>query len=200
MAELETPTKRRLIATSTLGVGVLLVLALFLIVNYFGWKYHKRSDWTSEKLYSLSEKTLSVLESLEKDIEAIVFMSPIDELFDAVSELLSRYEASSPHLSIRYVDPEKNLTEAQSLVDTYEVSSLNVVVFDSGEDQRPRNLRCQRFLKYPPVHNFIGNNTHIRYLLNPIRSFSLVSRVRPSQRETICKSPRPAVLRRAKSE
>ena len=136
MAELQAPTKRRLITSSTLGVGILLALALFLIVNYFGWKYHKRFDWTSEKLYSLSEKSEGVLASLDKDIEAIVFVSPVDELFDAVSELLSRYEASSPHLSTRYVDPEKNLAEAQSLVDKYEVSSLNVVVFDSGDDRR----------------------------------------------------------------
>ena len=60
MAELKNSTKRQLINTSTLGVGIGLVLAIFLIANYFGWKYHKRLDWTSDKLYTLSEKSTYV--------------------------------------------------------------------------------------------------------------------------------------------
>ena len=47
--------------TGTLGVGVLVVAALLGMVNYFGWKYHARLDWTATKLYSLSEKTENVL-------------------------------------------------------------------------------------------------------------------------------------------
>ncbi|MGB6846656.1 MAG: GldG family protein [Thermoanaerobaculia bacterium] len=136
MAELKNSTKRQLINTSTLGVGIGLVLAIFLIVNYFGWKYHQRLDWTGDKLHTLSEKSTQVLEALDKDVEAVVFMSPADPLFGSVSQLLGSYEAASPRLSVRYLDVEKNLAEAQSLVDKYEVNSLNVVVFDSSEDRR----------------------------------------------------------------
>jgi ABC-type uncharacterized transport system involved in gliding motility auxiliary subunit len=136
MAELRNSTKRQLINTSTLGVGVLLVFVLFLIANYFGWKYHQRLDWTSEKLHSLSEKSTNVLEALDKDVEVVVFMSPADPLFGSVSQLLAGYEGASPRVSVRYIDAEKNLAEAQGLVDKYEVNSLNVVVFDSGEDRR----------------------------------------------------------------
>ncbi len=136
MAELKDSTKRQLINTSTLGVGIALVVAIFLIANYFGWKYHQRLDWTGDKLYTLSEKSTKVLEALDKDVEVVVFMSPADPLFGSVSQLLSSYEAASARLSVRYLDVEKNLAEAQSLVDKYEVNSLNVVVFDSGEDRR----------------------------------------------------------------
>jgi ABC-type uncharacterized transport system involved in gliding motility auxiliary subunit len=136
MAELKNSTKRQLVNTSTLGVGIALVLAIFVIANYFGWKYHKRLDWTSDKLYTLSEKSTQVVEALDKDVEVVVFMSPADPLFGSVSELLGSYEAASPRLSVRFLDVEKNLAEAQSLVDKYEVASLNVVVFDSGEDRR----------------------------------------------------------------
>ncbi|TNF81743.1 MAG: hypothetical protein EP299_01960 [Acidobacteria bacterium] len=136
MAELKNSTKRQLVNTSTLGVGVVLVLVIFVIANYFGWKYHKRLDWTSDKLYTLSEKSTQVLEALDKDVEVVVFMSPADPLFGSVSELLGSYEVASPNLSVRYLDVEKNLAEAQSLVDKYEVASLNVVVFDGGDDRR----------------------------------------------------------------
>ncbi len=76
MAELKDSTKRQLINTSTLGVGIALVVAIFLIANYFGWKYHQRLDWTGDKIYTLSEKSTKVLEALDKDVEVVVFMSP----------------------------------------------------------------------------------------------------------------------------
>ncbi len=128
--------RRRLVASSTLGAGILLAAALFLIVNYFGWKYHQRLDWTRSRLYTLSEKSLNVLAELDGEVEVSVFLSPVDELYDPVVELLSRYEAASPRISVRVVDPEKNLAEAQSLVEKYELAQLSVVVFDDGEARR----------------------------------------------------------------
>jgi ABC-type uncharacterized transport system involved in gliding motility auxiliary subunit len=137
MSDRPTNTRRELVTVSTLGLGALLALALLIIVNYFGWKYHKRFDWTSSRLYTLSEKSISVLENLESDVEAIVFLSPGDvELYGPATELLARYEAVSPRFSYRTLDPERNPAEAQALVDQYEVSALNVVVFDSGGDRR----------------------------------------------------------------
>ncbi len=136
MSDGANPTRRQLVAASTLGAGTLLALALLLIVNYFGWKYHDRFDWTGSSLYTLSEKSLNVVGSLERDVEAIVFLSPGDELFDPAVEMLARYEAASPRFSVRTLDPEKNPAEAQGLIDRYQISQLNVVVFDAGDDRR----------------------------------------------------------------
>ncbi|QQR76038.1 MAG: GldG family protein [Holophagales bacterium] len=129
-------TRQQLLAGGTLSVGVILVAALLAIVNYFGFKYYHRFDWTHGKLYTLSEKSLGVLDGLKKDVDVVVFMRPGGELFEPVRELLERYAAKSPHVKVRVVDPEKNLVEAQQLVDKYKVSSLSVVVFDSGDDRR----------------------------------------------------------------
>lgn len=128
--------RQPLIAGSTLGAGVLLVAALIGLVNYFGYKYHWRWDWTSNQIYTLSEKSLNVLQGLTKDVEAVVFMRPGGELYAPVRELLARYQAASPRIKVRMVDPDKNLAEAQQLVDKYKVSNLNVVVFDAGGERR----------------------------------------------------------------
>ncbi len=121
---------------STLGVGVLLVAALLILVNYFGWKYHKRMDWTASEIYSLSEKTGNVLGQLDRDVVAVMYMEPTDELYQPVRELLARYEAASPRFSVREVDPARNLAEAEELVARYQIDALNVVVFDAdGERQ-----------------------------------------------------------------
>ena len=133
---LGTAERRQLVKGSTLGAGVVLLAALLVNVNYFGWKYHHRFDWTGSSLYTLSEKSRNVLAGLDRDLEVVVFMRPTGELYEPVRELLARYEAASPRLAVRVVDPEKNLAEAQQLVDKYQVQNLNVVVFDAGDDRR----------------------------------------------------------------
>ena len=62
----ERAMNKRVVQGSMWGAGVLLVVALVAIFNYFGMKYYQRYDWTGEKLYSLSEKTEKVLDGLFK--------------------------------------------------------------------------------------------------------------------------------------
>src|SRR3954447_16265357 len=87
-----TGSRRQLVRTGTLSAGVLLIAALLLIVNYFGWKYYKRFDWTKSQLYSLSEKTRNVLGGLKQDVDFVVFLSPDQqrELYQPTTELLQR--------------------------------------------------------------------------------------------------------------
>src|SRR5262245_11202237 len=130
------PTKKQVVQGSTLGAGVLVVAALLVLVNYFGWKYHERWDWTGSKLYTLSEKSLNVLQALDKDVEALVFMRPSEELYTPTKELLERYSAASPRVKVRLVDPDKNLAETQQVAQQYGLTSANVVVFQAGEERR----------------------------------------------------------------
>jgi ABC-type uncharacterized transport system involved in gliding motility auxiliary subunit len=127
---------RQLVKTGTLSAGVLLLAALLLIVNYFGWKYYKRFDWTKNQLYSLSEKTLNVLKGLNRDIEFIVFLAPEQgEILEPTRELLSRYGSASRRVSVRIVDAAKKPVEAQQLLQKYGVTTTGVVVA-SGNDKR----------------------------------------------------------------
>jgi ABC-type uncharacterized transport system involved in gliding motility auxiliary subunit len=130
-----TANRRQLVRTGTLSAGVLLLAALLLILNYLGWKYHHRLDWTVSRLYTLSDKSENVLEKLNRDVEFVVFVSPQNDLYQPVKELLARYDAASPHVKVRIVDAEKNPVEAQQLVKQYGVSSAGVVVV-SGKDRR----------------------------------------------------------------
>ena len=136
MAELNSSSKRRLVAGSALAAATILVVVLFVIVNYFGWKYHQRFDWTRSRLFTLSEKSARVLQELDRDVEIVNFVTLGDSLHAPVKELLARYEAASPRIRVREVDPERNILEAQRLVEKYELSALNVVVFDNGDDRR----------------------------------------------------------------
>lgn len=128
---------RRLVEGSLWGTGVLLVVLLVGIVNYFGFRYYYRFDWTKTNLYSLSDKTATVLRDLQKPVEVAVLLSPDNrELYGLVKELLERYAAKSDKIRLRFVDPARNRAEAARLVEQYKLSNLNVVVFDDGSDRR----------------------------------------------------------------
>ena len=75
-------TRRRLAFGSTLGAGSLLALALVLIANYLAFRHYQRWDWTSSKLYTLSEKSESILRGLERDVSVVVFMDEQTEAFE----------------------------------------------------------------------------------------------------------------------
>lgn len=121
---------------SMLSAAVLLVAALVGIVNYLGMRYYHRFDWTSSQIYSLSEKTGAILAGLDREIDVTLFLPAGSPLHDSAKELLERYAAKSPRIHFRAIDAGKNLIEAQRLVTKFELSSLNVVVFESGNDRR----------------------------------------------------------------
>jgi ABC-type uncharacterized transport system involved in gliding motility auxiliary subunit len=127
---------KRAVEGSLWSAGAMLVLALVLIVNYFGMKYYQRWDWTGSKLYSLSEKTVSVLAGLDRDIRATLVLQPGSGLYDPAKELLERYAAKSQRFTLRTVDPDRNLVEAQRLVDELQLTEGVAVVFEAGADRR----------------------------------------------------------------
>lgn len=136
MPQITQANRRQLVRTGTLSAGVLLLAALLVIVNYFGWKYYKRFDWTSSRLYSLSDKTQKVLKGLRRDVDFVVFLPPEQrDLYQPTTELLQRYGAASHHVRVRIVDLAKNPVEAQALSRRYGVTTLGVVVA-SGDDKR----------------------------------------------------------------
>lgn len=136
MANAESSRRQSWIRGSTLGAAVLLGAALLGMVNYLGSKYYTRGDWTSSQIYTLSEKSLNLLRGLDRPVEFIVFVVPDNPLYLPVKELLERYAAASQEVTVREIDPERDLVQAQKLVDQYQVERQNVVVVASGDDRR----------------------------------------------------------------
>jgi len=137
---METLSRRRLVRTGTLSAGILLLLALLAIVNYFGWKYYKRFDWTGSRIYSLSPKSRQVLGQLRRDVDVVMLMEPgqgSQNLFEPTRELLQRYAAASPHVHLRVVDPGKNAALYEQLTRRYNVTSPGIVfAAAAGNDRR----------------------------------------------------------------
>ena len=105
------------------SAGVLLVAALVGIVNYLGMRYYHRFDWTSSQLYSLSDKTKSILAGLDRDIEVTLFLpagvarsTTRRRSCSSATRRSRRGSTSAPSSA------DKNLIEAQQLVDKFQLS------------------------------------------------------------------------------
>jgi ABC-type uncharacterized transport system involved in gliding motility auxiliary subunit len=128
--------KESVVTASTTTVALILAVALTGMVNWLGARHYARADWTKSQIYSLSEKTLNVLKGVNADVKAVVFMTPSTPLFSEVKELLQRYQAKSPKLSVEFIDPDRDPLRTRQLAQDFGVSAANTVVFSSGDRKK----------------------------------------------------------------
>lgn len=123
---------RRLFAQVNLAVSLILLGALFILVNFVASRRYLRSDLTKNKITQLSGKTVQVLKQLKDPVNVVVFYQPSHRLYELVRDLLTEYERVTQKLAIEYVDPEQDIARAQQLAKQFEISRLNLVIFESG--------------------------------------------------------------------
>lgn len=137
MAEERSETQALWIKGSTLGAGVVLAVALYGMVNYLSLRHYGRFDWTSAKLYTLSEKSRNVLAGLDREVRGVVFLPPDSALYGPAVELMASYQAANTRFfKSEVIDPVKNRLKAQQLIDEHGIERSNVIVIATGDDKR----------------------------------------------------------------
>lgn len=139
MATPSTEQRRQMVQGSLLGIGVLLALLLFGMVNYLSMRHYQRADWTRSKMYTLSEKSEQVASQVKQEVEMVMIrgIAGEDELGLAAEELLSRYAAANPtFIKKRVVDLVRDRLEAQQLVQEYEISEDTAIILATADDRR----------------------------------------------------------------
>jgi ABC-type uncharacterized transport system involved in gliding motility auxiliary subunit len=121
--------KDRIAVASTATAGIILAVVLAGMVTWLSYRHYVRADWTSSKIYSLSEKTKNVLKGIKDEVRVVVLMTPTTPLFTETKELLSRYEAVCPTLKVEFIDPERDPLRTKQLAQEFGVSAANTVVF-----------------------------------------------------------------------
>lgn len=111
--------KRRAVAQVAGGASALLFAAIVLMANYLAFRHYARFDWTREGVFTLSPKSIEVLKKLDGDIDVYLFLSRGEPSFEDTDELLQRYRAASPHVRVRYVDPDREPGEFQVLAQRF---------------------------------------------------------------------------------
>lgn len=94
-------------------VFVAIVVAINLICGMLDDRYDWNIDLTSKGLYQIDDQTVEFLHKLNEDVEITVLANEAYFLEDAnlkvLSETLTRFKTeSNGHISVKYVDPNKN--------------------------------------------------------------------------------------------
>lgn len=121
-------SRRRESRLYTVG-GILLVCCIVLMGNYLAFRHYTRWDWTSERRYTLSERSQEVLRELGTDLDVYLFLSDGEPNYGDVRELLDRYRAESSHVIVHFVDAVRQRTEYRTLADRY---GLGEAMFPDG--------------------------------------------------------------------
>jgi len=91
--------------TAYIAVYTLVILAVLAAINFLGNRYSKAWDSTKNKQFSLSDQTIKIVKELKSPVRLTYFGS--DTTFREGRDLLDRYSALSPKMSVSYVDPVK---------------------------------------------------------------------------------------------
>ena len=92
---------------------VLVVIAVITVANVLADRYNKSYDSTSNKRYSLSDQTAKIVKGLKQDAN-ITYFNPSTR-FKQGKDLLDEYANLSPKVHIKYIDPDKDPEQAQTL-------------------------------------------------------------------------------------
>lgn len=94
------------------AVYILVIILVLAAVNFLANRYDKSYDSTKNKQFSLSDQTIKVVKGLKSDVKFTYFGQT--DSFPQAKDLLERYSAMSPKLSVTYVDPVKKPSVAKA--------------------------------------------------------------------------------------
>ncbi len=125
---LQTFSKQRSARMGTNSIlAVLLLLGILMIINFLTIRHGSRWDLSETQRFTLSPQTYKVLGELQKPVKVIVFSHEKRPKFGAYRDFLESFTHASPHVTVQFVDPEKNPTMARK----YEITSVDTAVFES---------------------------------------------------------------------
>lgn len=115
---------QRRFSEQTLGLAsVLLVAGIAVMANYVAFRRYERIDMTSVGMFTLSGKSVQVLNDLKEPVDLYLFMSRGEGNFEQADELLKRFQAASEKIVVHYVDPEREETEFRLLAQRFGISA-----------------------------------------------------------------------------
>jgi len=123
--------RRSFIYSSNTLVVVVLVAGILVVANVFLARHHHRFDFTTAKLHSLSDQSVTVLKALKQDIAVKAFFREGNPGRGTMENLLKIYGYHTPKLAVEFVDPDKN----PGLVKRYDITQDGTTIFEMGEKE-----------------------------------------------------------------
>lgn len=117
----ETPPHRPRNLAGQVLLQTILVAILVGAINYLGFQYYERWDFSRSQEFRLAWQTQQILRSLRQEVKITVYSSPTEMsyqslIFRDINSLLREFIFSGkPKIKVEYVDPTRNLQRAQEV-------------------------------------------------------------------------------------
>jgi ABC-type uncharacterized transport system len=138
------------------GVLLLLILVVVNLLVYVPWGplrwFNTTYDWSTRSIYSLSSKSHSVLEGLDKPLHVYAILSPKDPFSPAVHALLENCEAVNPEIKVKYLSPDQDQDEIKELNKEYKYGEERdglLVVYGSARAAENRFIKRSDLFSTP---------------------------------------------------
>jgi hypothetical protein len=138
------PAKPQQAMPKRYGIGlnvalqVLLALALFAGVNRLNYYHYWRWDLSPSQDYTLSQATLTYLDSLSRDVQIYIVFGRDSKVYGDVQSLLDEYHLHGrQRIKVRSIDPIRDIERAEQLkADTGLSLAQNGVLIRCGVNKR----------------------------------------------------------------
>jgi len=132
--------KRSTRHSANMSVMIVIFVTIIGLIGMMSVRYKVRVDLTESGRYSLSQQTVKILKSLEKDVDAVAFYRSDERSKQAMHDLLKEYSYHTPKFNFWFVDPDKRPIEtAKYGVTSYRTTLIladgkqEIVGFESEE-------------------------------------------------------------------
>jgi hypothetical protein len=112
--------------------GTALVALIVVLVNFISARRYERFDLTRDQLFTLSERSKSLLKGLEQPVDLYVFLSSGEPSYQELKELIARYRAQTDKLTPYFVDPDREPARFKLLAEKY---GLRAAAQENGQTE-----------------------------------------------------------------
>lgn len=132
-----------------IGLQTLAMLVLFAGVNFLGFEYYSRVDFSRSQKFALSAQTRRVIREFNevKPVNIIVissptFLSPVTQILGDVRNLLAEIQYSGrERVVIEYIDPTRDLARMRELQGKYRFNNADsLIILDCDGRSRFVNI------------------------------------------------------------
>lgn len=103
--------QRRMLHGINFAVSIAVLLAVLVLANIVATRHNRRIDTSEEKLYSLSDQTVKILEGLKEPVYLTYYSSKASP---DTTDLLTQYRQHSTQIKWEVVDPYREVERARS--------------------------------------------------------------------------------------
>jgi ABC-type uncharacterized transport system involved in gliding motility auxiliary subunit len=132
---------------------LLLGAAILLMVNFLGFKYYSHKDLSASQFYTLSPKTIAVLNKLDSPVKVYTFLDARNfEGGEEIDNLLQEYlHAGGKNFSYEKIDTAYDITRAADLQKQLHFDGNDHLVIITYKDRTPRFVKEEDLFDQNPM-------------------------------------------------